>query len=928
MANVRWVGLAQARRGQRVFVPRNVTPGSQFFMRIGSQTFDYTLPADREIGLASTSDIQQEVVDGLIARVGDTFGGGADSVTVQSSTYLGEPCLLFTGASDGAPLDVDCYANNPSDKTIKIARLQGGQSSEKRRVRIDFPLTMVSGNWVLLVTRSSGSVVNTFAYNASAATIQAELDSDLGSGKIVVTGSYTTGFEFAIDESLQNESVELIASSTDCDGDYGVEYWLERVDASPENQVYDVGALDGRTDTYYRFNYGSIGSTHLVSGASGASAIENALESLLGDGNVSVIQNADRTFTVTLIGDLRKYPGQSLGVVNLTDSSLTVDVVQRETPTDIEDEYPWIVRARFKRANYGVSGSLGLTCLSGNTTVFNASVRTNVETGDWSVWAGAGSPHVNVGGITFGESRYELLVPVASPAVRVVFNVSSVVGFSPILLREVQPYRAALNEIQQIQINGDPTGGSYTLTFDGETTVSILDDADSSDVLAALEDLSSIGSGNVEVLESSTSPFTVIFKGSLGASARPLIEVDTNSLTLPTGVTFASFELSIPTGPNWWTNAANWSNGAVPTSSDLVIFDNGSIDCLYGISGIAAIQGIDVYLTYTGAIGLANSRDDGRPETLPRYVTIGSTSGTTAVRVGLGDSGSGPSRVRLNCGAQSATVVVFGTTQPVDSNSTVQIDGTAISTVQVLSGSVGFGFDNAATIATLTAQTSTDQGELALALGSNASVTTLRASNCSMRLFSVPSNLDVRACDLVVYGAGTLRSLTALDSTIRYWATGAFGQQGTITVIAISSGLLRITSNGHGLASGDVVYVVGLGAYSVPDGFYTVSRVDANNFDLLLSAPTLPFGVSSGTLDTYYNDTAKWGKSSAIDLRGNTSLTFGVASAARTSVSPIVLRSAESSVLDPMNTLDDLRLQLLPGGLSAIFGDNTIISRA
>lgn len=53
------------------------------------------------------------------------------------------------------------------------------------------------------------------------------------------------------------------------------------------------------------------------------------------------------------------------------------------------------------------------------------------------------------------------------------------------------------NEVQSIAITGSPTGGTYTLTFDGQTTSAIAYNATASTVQAALRALSNIGDGDV-----------------------------------------------------------------------------------------------------------------------------------------------------------------------------------------------------------------------------------------------------------------------------------------------------------------------------------------------------------------------------------------------------------------------------------------------
>lgn len=87
----------------------------------------------------------------------------------------------------------------------------------------------------------------------------------------------------------------------------------------------------------------------------------------------------------------------------------------------------------------------------------------------------------------------------------------------------------AVNEVQTITITGSPTGGDYTLTFDGETTAAIAYNANAAAVDSALEALSNIGAGNVTV--SGTSPKTVTFTGTLAGASQPLITADASGLT-------------------------------------------------------------------------------------------------------------------------------------------------------------------------------------------------------------------------------------------------------------------------------------------------------------------------------------------------------------------------------------------------------------
>jgi hypothetical protein len=77
---------------------------------------------------------------------------------------------------------------------------------------------------------------------------------------------------------------------------------------------------------------------------------------------------------------------------------------------------------------------------------------------------------------------------------------------------------AGTAEVQTVTITGTPTGGTFTLTFDGETTAPIAYNAINSAVDAALEALPNIGVGEVAVTggPGPGTPYTVTFLTSLG----------------------------------------------------------------------------------------------------------------------------------------------------------------------------------------------------------------------------------------------------------------------------------------------------------------------------------------------------------------------------------------------------------------------------
>lgn len=75
------------------------------------------------------------------------------------------------------------------------------------------------------------------------------------------------------------------------------------------------------------------------------------------------------------------------------------------------------------------------------------------------------------------------------------------------------PYATSTAEVQTATVTGTPTGGTFTLTFSGQTTAGIAFNATAAVVQAALEALSNIDAGDVTVTGVNGGPYTVTFKG-------------------------------------------------------------------------------------------------------------------------------------------------------------------------------------------------------------------------------------------------------------------------------------------------------------------------------------------------------------------------------------------------------------------------------
>lgn len=109
----------------------------------------------------------------------------------------------------------------------------------------------------------------------------------------------------------------------------------------------------------------------------------------------------------------------------------------------------------------------------------------------------------------------------------------------------------AADEVQTVAITGSPTGGTFTLTFAGQTTAALAYNATAADVEAALEALSTIGAGNVVAAGGPLpgSSVNVTFRGDLAATDVALMTA-TGSLTGGTSPAVAITEATVG-GTGW-----------------------------------------------------------------------------------------------------------------------------------------------------------------------------------------------------------------------------------------------------------------------------------------------------------------------------------------------------------------------------------------
>ncbi len=133
--------------------------------------------------------------------------------------------------------------------------------------------------------------------------------------------------------------------------------------------------------------------------------------------------------------------------------------------------------------------------------------------------------------VTFPPTLFQTGGP---PSAAFTFPVHAIHGESLRALGAIRTGTEPVNERQAIAIEGAPTGGAFTLGFDGQATTPIAFDARPAAVRSALEVLSTVGAGNLGVSGNPGGPYTIEFGGSLGGSDQPQLTCDASALT-PSG---------------------------------------------------------------------------------------------------------------------------------------------------------------------------------------------------------------------------------------------------------------------------------------------------------------------------------------------------------------------------------------------------------
>lgn len=323
----------------------------------------------------------------------------------------------------------------------------------------------------------------------------------------------------------------LVTGSTTNGGNAEVDVEVVRAGGGGVNMVQRVQLPAGLTGGTFTLSFEGQTTSNLTYDESAAD-IETALKALsnIGSSDVSVSGEAGGPWDVEFSGTLAAASQTLLtgSGTNLAGQSVTVTTTQHGLPGDnhrvriegtqlLSETDP--IGFYFDANEPGVSstgtavstqtdaqwqGYLAIFYgLSSSSSI--AMTRTTVETATTRTF-------VIEAEIIAEKAGQTVLAPTVS--------VSSISGYDQNATIETTVVAAggsSANETQVVTLPGSPTGGTFTLTFQGQTTAAIAYDASTSSVASALEALSNIGSGDVTVTGSAGS-WTVEFTSALAAT--------------------------------------------------------------------------------------------------------------------------------------------------------------------------------------------------------------------------------------------------------------------------------------------------------------------------------------------------------------------------------------------------------------------------
>jgi uncharacterized cupin superfamily protein len=737
----------------------------------------------------------------------DPIAYTASAATVQTElealSNIDSGDVTVTG-SNGGPYTVeftgDLAATNVALITADNSSLTGSANEEQTVTVINSPS---GGDFTLSF---NGQITDAIAYNASAATVQSELEglANIKAGDVDVTGSDGGPWTVEFIGDLAKTDVSLLVAVSSLTGaptaaaatsqagsglNVGnlAAYWkMDEANGTREDHVgsldlLEVGTVDAGTGV---INNGVTGFTD----TDFLEVAHNAALAPTGDFSISVWVRPSSLSGISFIlakgltsgasGARSYYLWQSDDTVHF--DILTTDTGRSVSFEDALNDSQWnliVVVADFENE---------LLKISVNGATFETAVLSGTGLSDsgQSLKVGIDENLTDSFRYPYVGSIDELGIwPQALSQTEVTTLYNSGAG--------LQPPFTGTNEIQSLTFTGTPTAGSVGVSFRGSKAL-IPYDATAAEAEALLEALDTIGTGNVNVTGGDWpgTALSVEFINDLAQSDQPQLVVDNTAVHVsiaesvkgvpqPTvGIATTDGPIDITTvtaneGPNDWNTAANWNTNTVPITGDTVYVSETNVSILYGLDqSDVTLAALIIEQTFTGDIGLPRTNAAGSyPEYRDQYLKIGATL------LNIGDKqGDGSERIKINLGSVQSTVLITNSGDSPDGNTpAILLLGThASNAININRGSLGVAYypTEVATVATLR-QAFFDNAadDTNVYLGSGVSVTDIVKSGGVLDINSATTTFKQTAGTTTIH-AGAHAVLNILAGLVNYNSTG------------------------------------------------------------------------------------------------------------------------------------------------------------
>ena len=165
--------------------------------------------------------------------------------------------------------------------------------------------------------------------------------------------------------------------------------------------------------------------------------------------------------------------------------------------------------------------------------------------------------------------------------------------------------------IQTVTLAGSPTGGTFTLSFGGQTTSALAYNASAATVQAALQALSSIGAGNATVTTAVSGSYAVTLTGTLASSAQlitatsSLVPASSSTLTYTGTADIQVVTLGSPTGGTFTLSFGGQTTSALAYNASAATVQTAFLSLSSVGSGNATVTGSaggPYTVTFTGSL--------------------------------------------------------------------------------------------------------------------------------------------------------------------------------------------------------------------------------------------------------------------------------------------------------------------------------------